>query len=187
MASSSGRATPAHGISVSTPVCKDDFVYVSTGYGVGCAAVKVTKDGDTFKTEKLYDGKAAKAMVNHHGGFVLLGDHVYGYSDAKGWMCQELKTGKIVWEAKPKGLGKGSVTCADGHLFCYTEGDGTVALLAAAPGAFKEEGRFTIPQRSKLNKPKMAWTHPVVANGRLYLRDQEFIFCYDITEGSARR
>jgi outer membrane protein assembly factor BamB len=175
----------AHGISVSTPVHKDDLVYVSTGYGVGGGAVKVVKDGDTFSAEKVYDRDDQKLMMNHHGGFVLVGEHVYGYSDSRGWICQELRTGKLVWRGKARDLGKGSLTCADGHLYCYSESGGKVALVEASPAGYREKGHFTIPKRSKANRHQMAWTHPVVANGRLYLRDQEYLFCYDVKAAPA--
>lgn len=174
-----------HGISVSTPVAKDDYVYVSTGYGVGCGALAITKAGDKFEAKKLYDEAEQKLMVNHHGGFLLIGDYVYGYSDSRNkWLCQELKTGNLMSQAKApakmKDLGKGSVTCADGLLYSYTEDGGNCALFDASPKGWKELGRFTIPQRSKKNVNK-TWTHPVVSNGRLYLRDQEYLFCYDIS------
>ena len=172
-----------HGISVSTPVYKDSHVYVSTGYGVGCGLVKVTHEGDAFKSEKVYGDDEKKLMVNHHGGFILLGEHIYGYSDSKGWVCQELKSGQLAWASKPKDFGKGSLTYADGHFYCYTESDGKVALVEASLEAFQEKGRFTIPKHSTKNVKK-TWTHPVVANGRLYLRDQEYIFCYDISAAS---
>ncbi len=177
----------AHVISVSTPVCKGDLVYVSTGYGVGAGAVKVTRDGDAFKAERLYDRDEQKLMMNHHGGFLLVGDHVYGYSDSRGWICQELKTGKLIWRGKGRDFGKGSLTCADGHLYCYTENGGKVALIEASPQEYKEKGRFTIPKRAKSNRHQNAWTHPVVANGRLYLRDQEYLFCYDVSGQKAAR
>ena len=175
----------AHGISVSTPVVKDDLVYVSTGYGVGGGAVKVTREDNTFKAEKLYDRDVQKLMVNHHGGFVLVGEYVYGYSDSRGWICQELKTGKLVWRGKAREIGKGSLTCAGGQLYCFTESGAKVALVEATPEGWKENGRFALPKRSKRNRHQMAWTHPVVANGRLYLRDQENIFCYDVSADSA--
>jgi outer membrane protein assembly factor BamB len=175
----------AHGISVSTPVCKGDLVYVSTGYGVGGGAVRVTKEGNRFKAEKLYDPDMQKIMANHHGGFVLVGDHVYGYSDNRGgWICQDLKTGKLVWRGKGRDIGKGSLTCAGGCLYLYTESGGRVALVDADPAGWNQKGRFAIPKRSKRNRHQMAWTHPVVANGRLYLRDQEYLFCYDVSAGS---
>jgi outer membrane protein assembly factor BamB len=175
----------AHGISVSTPVYKDNRVFVSVGYGVGCDLVRINKEGEAFKSEKVYDSEERKVMANHHGGFVLLGDHIYGFSDSKGWVCQEFATGRMVWRGKTKDFGKGSLTVADGHLYCYTEQGGKVALVEATPTDWKETGRFSIPKRSKANRHQMAWTHPVVANGRLYLRDQEYIFCYDVSASQA--
>ncbi|HJT77782.1 MAG TPA: PQQ-binding-like beta-propeller repeat protein [Gemmataceae bacterium] len=168
----------AHGITVSTPIYHDHRVYASTSYGVGCGLVKLTKDGDKFEAEKVYDAKARRAMFNHHGGVVRVGAYVYGYSDGPGWTCQEFETGKVMWQSNK--LGKGSVTYADGRLYCYTESGGTVAVVEATPDGWKEGGRFTLPKQSKLNRHRMHWTHPVVANGRLFLRDQEYLFCYDV-------
>jgi outer membrane protein assembly factor BamB len=173
----------AHGIHVTTPVVHDNRVYTTTGYGTGCNLAKITGDEARQKAEKVYDGAARRVMVNHHGGVVLVGDYVYGYSDGKGWVCQEFKTGKEVWSSNK--LGKGSLTYADGHLYCYTEDDGTVCLVDASPDGWKERGRFKIPRTSKLNRQGKIWTHPVVANGRLYVRDQDLLFCYDVKDHAA--
>jgi outer membrane protein assembly factor BamB len=92
----------------------------------------------------------------------------------------EFKTGKIRWKESGK-LRKGSITYADGHLYCYSENDGTVALIEASPDGWKESGRFKIARQTKQpRKGGHIWTHPVVANGRLYLRDQDLIFCYQV-------
>jgi outer membrane protein assembly factor BamB len=163
---------------IPTPIYKDSHVYFSAGYGAGCELLKLTPDGDKFKVDKIYDNKN---MVNHHGGVVLVGDHLYGYSDGKNWVCQDFKTGDIVWS--DKSLGKGSVTCADGHLYCYGESDGTCVLIEASPKGWHESGRFKIPRETSIRrKSSKIWTHPVVANGKLYLRDQDLIFCYDVKE-----
>ena len=95
-------------------------------------------------------------MVNHHGGVVKVGDNIYGYSDSKGWTCQNFLTGEAVWVDKEK-LKKGSITFADGMLYCREEADkgktakGTVALLEATPSGLKEKGRFDPPNRSDQN------------------------------------
>jgi outer membrane protein assembly factor BamB len=118
-------------------------------------------------------------MANHHGGVVLLDGKLYGYSDSKGWICQDLKTGEVAWSSRA--LGKGCLTCADGRLYCYDERDGTVVLAEVSPRTWAEKGRFVIPEKGKeKTKQAMIWAHPVVSNGRLYLRDQELIFCYDV-------
>jgi len=158
---------------IPTPVVSDDIVYVTSGYGVGSDAFKVTSADSKFSAKELYSNKV---MKNHHGGVVLVGGYLYGYSDASGWICQNFKTGEAVWEEKSK-LGKGSITYADGHLYCRFEAEeGTLALLEASPEGYRELGRFDQPMRSKKN----SWPHPVIANGRLYLRDQDILLCYDI-------
>jgi outer membrane protein assembly factor BamB len=174
----------AHGISVATPVFHDDCVYTTTSYGNGCGLVRISGDSSQQKAEKVYDRQASRVMFNHHGGVVRVGDYVYGYSDGPGWVCQEFRTGRKVWSSNK--LGKGSLTCADGRLYCYTEDAGTCCLAAASPAGWKEFGRFTIPQTSPLNRQGKIWTHPVVANGRLYLRDQDLLFCYDVQDHGAR-
>jgi len=163
---------------IPTPVCHDGHVYATSGYNSGCGLVKLTPDGSSgISAEKVY---ANKSMTNAHGGVVLYEGHIYGYSDSKGWICQDFKTGKEVWSERSK-LGKGSLTCVDGMLICYSERGGNVALIEASPKGWKEHGRFKIPKESSIRSGSGGiWTHPVVANGRLYLRDQDLIFCYDI-------
>ncbi|HLJ97130.1 MAG TPA: PQQ-binding-like beta-propeller repeat protein [Gemmataceae bacterium] len=165
---------------IPTPIFHHDFVYVSSGYGAGCDLLHLIPDGPKgTKAEKVY---ANKNMVNHHGGVVLVGEYLYGYSDGKGWVCQEFKTGKNVWEEKRK-LGKGSITYADGRLYCYSEADGTLVLIDASPDGWKEDGRFKIPRESTRRGPSgRVWTHPVIAHGQLYLRDQELLFCFDVKD-----
>jgi outer membrane protein assembly factor BamB len=165
---------------IPTPVVFDNHVYVTSGYNAGCALVKVSKDGDKFRADEVY---ANRNMTNQHGGVALVDGHIYGYSDNKGWVCQDVKTGDLVWQSKK--LGKGSMTYADGRLYCYTESGGTAALVEATTAGWKEDGRFKLPRQSKLPRPEPnptnnVWTHPVVANGRLYLRDQDLIFCFDV-------
>ncbi len=163
---------------IPTPIVKDNFVYVTSGYGAGCALLQITPGSDGFKVAEVYSNKS---MTNHHGGVVLVGDSLYGYSENGGWTCMEFKTGKVVWTSRA--VGKGSVTCADGHLYCYAERDGLCVLASASPSGWKETGRFKIPQQtSQPRKRGQIWTHPVVSNGKLYLRDQDLIFCYDVSK-----
>ena len=156
---------------ITTPIFDKGIVYVTSGYGVGCNAFKVTP-GSTFTTEEIY---ANKTMANHHGGVILKDGNVYGFSDSKGWTCQNLKTGELVWNNS--GVGKGSIAYADGHFVIRSEGGkGTIALIEATPTAYVEKGRFDQPDRSRAN----SWPHPVIANGHLYIRDQDVLLCYDI-------
>ena len=157
---------------IPTPIFADDQAFVACGYGVGCRSYRITKDGDNFKTEQAYDNKV---MINHHGGVIKVGDYLYGFSDGKGWTCQNFKTGEAVWQHK-EGLGKGAIHCADGMLLCRGEDKGTMVLIEASPTGWHEKGRFEQPDRSD----KKAWPHPVISNGRLYLRDQDVLLCYDV-------
>ena len=157
---------------VPTPIFYGDNVYVSSGYGIGCNLFHVSKAGDSFKAQQVY---ANKVMVNHHGGVVRVGDYLYGFSDGNGWVCQDFKTGRLIW--RNKGVGKGSLTCADGHLYLRSEGgSGAIALVEATPEGYKETSRFDPPDRSQEN----SWPHPVIAGGRLYIRDQDVLLCYDV-------
>ena len=163
---------------VNSPIILGNLVYVTVGAGNGCDLLRVTRAGAQFKVEEVY---ANKKLANHHGNVVLFGNHVYGFGEGHGWTCQELKSGETVW-AERRQLRSGALTYADGHFYCYSENDGVVALIEAGTAGWKESGRFTIPQQSALRKPGgKIWTPPVVAGGRLFLRDQEFLFCYAVT------
>jgi hypothetical protein len=121
-----------------------------------------------------------KVMINHHGGVVLVGDHLYGHSDRAGWVCQEFKSGQQIWLEKDK-LGKGAIAYADGMLYCIAEDGGDVALIEASPKGWNEKGRFKLDPQTTIRSPQgKIWTHPVIANGRLYLRDQDLIHCYAV-------
>ena len=162
---------------VPTPIFHDGCVYVTAGYGAGCKLVKLGADN---QVSEVYD---SKEMKNHHGGVVLVGDYLYGYSDGVGWLCQDFKTGKEVWSEK-KALGKGALGCADGMLYCLEEDSGAVVLAEASPKGWKEHGRFKLDPQTKIRDPQgRVWTHPVISNGKLYLRDQDLIYCYDVKNG----
>jgi outer membrane protein assembly factor BamB len=163
---------------IPTPIYRDAHVYVTAGYGVGCKLVKIEPGN---KVTTVYENKV---MKNHHGGVILVGDHLYGYSDGPGWVCQDFKSGNEVWAERDK-LGKGAIACADGMLYCLDEGKGTVVLIEASPKGWNEHGRFTLEPQTKIRSSRgRIWTHPVITNGKLYLRDQDLIYCYDIKAGA---
>jgi outer membrane protein assembly factor BamB len=158
---------------IPTPIYHDGHVYVSAGYGVGCVLVKLGADNSV---SEVY---ANKVMKNHHGGVIRVGDHLFGYSDGPGWVCQNFKTGEEVWAGKK--LGKGAIHFADGHFYCLDEGSGDLALVELSLDGWVEKARFRLdPQTKQRNPQGRIWTHPVVVNGRLYLRDQELLYCYDV-------
>lgn len=159
---------------IPTPVVKDNHIFITSGYGVGCSLIRIDESN---KPHEVYFNKN---MKNHHGGVILVGDHLYGHSDGVGWMCLDFMTGEIAWNERGE-LGKGCVTCADGKLYCVDESSGEVALVEAVPQAWKEVSRFKLaPQTSKRSPRGKIWTHPVISNGKLYLRDQELVYCFDI-------
>jgi outer membrane protein assembly factor BamB len=157
---------------IPTPIVEGNYVYVTSGYDVGCNLFKVTLKDGKFTVEQVYKNRN---MVNHHGGVVKVGDYLYGYSDSKGLVCQNFLTGDIVWGERDR-VKKGAVSCADGMLYFREERSGDMVLIEADPKSYSEKGRFAQPDRAK----EMAWPHPVLAAGRLYLRDQNTLLCYDL-------
>ena len=170
-----GRATAV----IPTPIVSGDRIYSTAGYGFGCECVDIKKEGDGFVAVPAY---ANKNMVNHHGGAVLLNDHVFGHSDNGGWTCQKLATGEVAWKHRERNAGKGSIGYADGRCYCLEEKvGGECILIEASTEGWKEHGRFKLPANSELNRGQgQIWTHPVVAGGKLYLRDLDLLYCFDI-------
>lgn len=170
-----------------TPIVQMDQVYVTSGYGGGCHLFQISKAGAGLAAKNLYGRIQNKNMKNTHGGVVLLDGHVYGHSETLGWVCQTMKTGKIAWnERNLLECRSGAIAAsADGLLFLYSD-EGETVLLQADPKEWKETGRFSLPETSELRKNRESlrssavWTHPVIADGKLYLRDQELIFCYQV-------
>jgi len=146
-----------------------DMVFSSSGYGHGAAMVKLTSKNDETAATQVY---ATKSMKSHHGGFVVLDGYVYG-SDEGVFTCLDIKTGKPKWQDRAPG--KGSVIFADGMLIVRNEG-GPITLVQASPAKYTELGKFDQPERSG----KSAWAYPVVAQGKLFLRDMDKLFCYDL-------
>jgi outer membrane protein assembly factor BamB len=174
-----------------TAIVRDNVVFVTSNMiGPGCHLFQISSKGTGITVKDLYAKRnQRKLLLNDHGGVVLVGDHVYGHCGGKGWMCQDLKSGQVTWldRNQLECQKSGSIVAADGRLYLFTDA-GTVALLEANPEKWQESGRFDLPEKSTSNKGRASgrdaaiWTPPVVANGRLYLRDQELLFCYDVRE-----
>ena len=162
---------------VPTPILKGDEIFITTGYGVGCKKVKVSGGEAT-------DVFVNKDLENHHGGVILVGDFLYGHSNKDGWTCMNFADGSVKWREK-SAFGKGAVACADGMLYCLEEKTGVVALVEASQNGWSEKGRFKLDPQSSIRSPKgEVWTHPVIVNGKLYLRDQNYIYCYDVRQAT---
>ncbi|MDQ3332307.1 MAG: PQQ-like beta-propeller repeat protein, partial [Planctomycetota bacterium] len=168
----------ANGVAViPTPLVEGDNVFVSSGYQAGAALLKLGKQGDGVKAEEVYF-LDSKDFQNHHGQMILHEGHVYaGRGHGKGFpVCVELKTGEIKWGEGERGPGGGSaaVIFVDGHLI-FRYQDGVVALIEATPAAYNLKGTFTPDFTEGPN-----WAHPVVCDGKLYLRQKGRIMCFDV-------
>ena len=168
---------------IPTPVFNDNMVYVSNGYSCGCMGIRLTKEGEGIKAETIYTNN--RDISNQHGGVVLINGYIYGHSDrpSNSWVCQNFKTGEIVWSQNDRDvIGKGSLFAVGDRLILFDMQKGTLAVVAASPDGWKEFCRIEIPERIKDNPStdKLLWTHPVVANGKLYLRDHDLLFCFNL-------
>ena len=151
-------------------------MFCSTAYDTGSVLLKLVPDGSGIKSEEVYF-LTSKEMQNHHGGMVLFGNHIYcGHGHNKGFpLCIEMKTGQVAWRpGRGPGAGSAAVVYADGHLYFRYE-DGVMALIQATPEKYILKGTFQMS--SALGK---SWPHPVIVGGRLYLRDEDALLCYDL-------
>ncbi len=173
------RPANSHGINCSTPIYHDGLVFAASAYGAGGGLVKLSKDANGgVKAEEIY---STRKMQNHHGGMILFDGCLYGANGGNegGFLvCLDFKTGNVLWDERDdaeRRAPKGSVALADGRLYYRTE-KGAMLLIEPNPKQYVERGRFDQPDRS----PQPAWAHPVIANGKLYLRDQDLLLCYDV-------
>ena len=150
-----------------TPIARGNRVFISSDYGNGGGLVEIKADGSA---SEVY---FTKEMRNHHSSSILIGDYLYGFSSGI-LTAMRFDTGEVAW--KDRSVGKGSLVYADGNLYALSE-NGVVGLVEATPTGYREKGRFRIQQDSL-----PTWTHPVIAGGRLYLRDQDTIYAYDVRE-----
>ncbi len=163
---------------ISTPVIDGDYVFASTAYQTGSALLKLVRDGDGVKAQEVY-WLDKDTFQNHHGGFVKVGDYIYGgHNHNRGEpTCLEVKTGKVMWHADQLGKGSGCVLYADGCLYFLYE-DGTAVLVEATPEKYNFKGSFKLPSRPTATGT--AWPYPVISDGKLYLRHADVLFCYDV-------
>jgi outer membrane protein assembly factor BamB len=172
-------ATNPNGINCSTAIYRDGQVFASSAYGAGGGLVKLSKDANgDIKAEQVW---FSKKMQNHHGGVILIDGCLYGANGGNGGgalACLDFQTGNVLWDERDDSehrAPKGSLALADGRLYYRTE-KGPMLLIEPNPKQYVERGRFDQPDRTA----QPAWTHPVIANGKLYLRDQDVLLCYDV-------
>ncbi len=160
-----------------TPVARDGYVY-GGALGVGGGLVRLKADGGGVAAEQVY---FVRGLPNGIGGAVLVGDNLYGTEVGQKLVAVEFTTGKVKWQAES--FGWASVAYADGLLYLHKV-NGDFALVEATPEGFREKGRFTPPAQPKHKQAgqfaEMAFAYPVIANGRLYIRDLGTLWAYDI-------
>lgn len=155
---------------IATPLYHDGHVFLSSDYGTGCALLKLSASGGKVSASEVYFNRD---MRNHYCTSVLVGEHVYGFS-SNILTCMKFATGEVAW--RDRSVGKGQLLFADGMLFLQGEG-GDLALAAATPDAYRELARHSIGRREY-----PVWTQPVISDGRLYVRDQDQLTCFDVKQ-----
>jgi len=161
---------------IPTPVVRGDYVFGSTAYGAGSVLLRLTPMGNgAVRAEEAYS-LGSNTFQSHHGGFIRVGDYIYGGHGhgAGAPICIEMKTGRVMWRARALARGSAAVVYADGHLYFRYE-EGTMALIEASPEACRVKGKFRLPRM-----PGKSWPHPVVVGGRLYIRHDDTLWCYDV-------
>lgn len=173
------RPANGMGINISTPFYHEGRVFAASAYGAGGGVVKLSKeDNGGIKAEEVW---FSRNMENHHGGVVLIDGALFGANGGNGGgypVALDFQTGDVLWNEKDsdkRRLRKGSVAVADGRIY-YRAEEGPIVLIEPSRKEYLERGRFEQPDRTRLP----AWAHPVIANGKLYIRDQDTLFCYDI-------
>jgi len=153
---------------IATPVFFDNKVFYSSDYGTGGALLALQAQNGEVRAQEVY---FTRDMQNHHGGLVVVNGYLYGFHNAI-LTCLEFATGKVMW--RNRSVGKGSLAYADGSLYIWSE-DNVVGLADASPAAYRETGRFRLPEQGW-----PSWAHPVISGGRLYIRDQGILTAYNI-------
>jgi len=160
---------------IPTPIVRDNYVFITTSYRTGSALLEIKRRGGRWDLREVYF-LGPDQFENHHGGVVLVGDCLYGGDGQNRGtpVCLEFATGRIRWKVEPPGRRSAAVLYVDGHLIFRYE-DGLVALIEANPDEFRLKGSFMAPVRDG-----PSWPHPVVHDGKLYLRSNDALMCFDL-------
>ena len=151
-----------------TPAFSDGYVFWANGYGKGGICMKLTAAGGQASADVAW---TTKDMNCHHGGYIVHDGYIYGNHGGR-WVCLELKTGQKMWQER--GVKKGSICFADGMLYLFGEQHGLVGLATCSPEGLQMKGKFNVQGSGT------SWAHPVVIGGRLYLRYDSNLYCYDV-------
>ncbi|MBI3948259.1 MAG: PQQ-like beta-propeller repeat protein [Armatimonadetes bacterium] len=156
---------------IPTPVYSDGYVFWANGYRKGGICLKLTAANGSVTAEEAWRTTEMDCQI---GGYVVLDGGVYG-NHRNGWTCLDLKTGEVKWFAR--GVGKGQMCYADGMLYLFNEMNGTAGLAAFSPDGLEMRGQFQVAGQGT------SWAYPVVTGGRLYLRYDDNLYCFDVKAG----
>jgi outer membrane protein assembly factor BamB len=163
----------SYDVNATSPIYHDGHIFITSGYGSGSALLKVKVEGQKMSVEQVW---ASKDLDNHHGGVILLNGCLYGAAFQRNWICLDWKTGRKMYAER--GVGKGSLTYADGMLYTLSE-QRDMGLVEATPQAHKVVSKFKVPSGGE----GPSWAHPVVCGGRLYVRHSDQLYAYDVRAG----
>ncbi|MDM4016282.1 outer membrane protein assembly factor BamB family protein [Roseiconus lacunae] len=168
---------------IPTPIVSGDLLYHTSAYGAGNVLLRLVPSADGLTSVSVY-ALNSKSMENHHGGVVLVDGVIYGFTKQSGgcWMAQDLASGESLWTERARPNRSGSICYADGRLYCYGDKDGSVELVEPSRDGFKSHGKLVIPQETSVPRKQGAiWAHPVVAGGKLIIRDQDLLYAFDVS------
>lgn len=169
------KTVSRYGANIPTPVAEDDYIW-SAGAGTGAGLIKLSAKNGAIQPEEIHFSPKQPTAI---GGAIKIGDFLYG-TTGQAMVCLEFFTGELKWEERA--LGAGSLCFADERLYLHAE-DGQMALVEPTEQGYREKGRFTpSSQPEHPNEMEKAWAYPVVANGRLYVRDHQALWCYDVAQ-----
>ena len=159
-------------VNATDPIYHQGHVFICSGYGSGSELLKINVDGGKVSVEQVWE---SKELDNHHGGVLLLDGYLYGaaHPGSGKWVCLTWDTGEVMYTER--GVGKGSLTYAEGMLYTFSE-IRKMGLVAATPAGHTVISQFELPSGGK----GKSWAHPVVCGGRLYLRHSDSLFAYNV-------
>ena len=164
---------------IATPLVVDEYVFISSAYSMGCALLRAEALGDEVKLVPVYSRRGNRGLQNHHSSSVFNDRHLFGFHgmlDSARLRCVDFATGKFKddWEPSDLGSGSGTIILADNHLIIQMQ-RGDLCLVKATPDEFE-----LVAKLPKVLSGYNNWATPALVDGRLYLRDETMVVCYEV-------
>jgi outer membrane protein assembly factor BamB len=162
-----------HGQNVHTPIVRGDYVFGVSAFDGKFALLELARSPGGIKAREIYFREDAN-LGSHVDGLLLVGDHVY--VSGKFTACLEFLTGKSVWKERGPAPRDATHIYAEGNLYVHYE-DGLMALIHAVPAGYQLLGHSKPVGKTE---GRRSWAHPALSDGRLYVREQDTLYCYDL-------